>query len=281
MSKDPLVTIIMSTLNHGKYISRSIKRTLDQSFQDFEFIIVNDGSTDNTEEIVKSFKDERIIYLKNETNKGVPYSFNKAMKIAKGKYIARVDSDDAWIGKDKLKKQVEFLEKNKDYAVTGGGMVVVKPNGQELFRYLKPETDKETRKNALTTNPVANSTSVCRKDAVVAIGLCNEKLPYNEDWDFWLNIGKQGKFYNFQEYFSYYTFTGTNKSMRYLTRHTWTAIKVIWKHRKDYPGIAKGLFINFLQLCYSFIPFFIRKRINPFFSKLKKSLAGAGEEAPL
>ena len=277
--KQPVVSIIMATRDHGRFIAASIESALNQSFKDFELIIVNDGSVDNTEAIVDSYirRDPRIVYLKNETNQGVPKSFNFAMKVAKGKYIARIDSDDAWIGEDKLKKQVAFLEAHPDYAAVGGGMVVVDPQSNELFRYLKPETDKQTRANALITNPIANSTSVCRKDAVVAIGGCDESYPFNEDWDFWLHIGLIGKFYNFPEYFSYYTMTGRNKSMRFLRQHTKVALSIIRKYKNHYPSYRKGLFVNTLQYLYGFVPFFIRLRLNPFLSRVKKKLAGSSK----
>lgn len=267
----------MSTRDHGRFIGRSIESAFSQTFSDFEFIIVNDGSKDNTAEVVKGYesRDKRIIYLDNGVNRGVPFSFNRAMGIAKGKYIARVDSDDAWIGKDKLGKQVKFLETHPEYVAIGGGMVVVDPAGKELFRYLKPETDEQTRRNALVTNPIANSTSLVRASAVRAIGLCREDLPFNEDWEFWLHIGLEGKFYNFPEYFSYYTMTGRNKSMIYLRQHTGVAVKIIWHYRKQYPNIAKGLFINSLQWLYGWIPFSLRLRLNPALSAAKKKIAGS------
>jgi glycosyltransferase involved in cell wall biosynthesis len=287
----PLVSVIMATYNQGRFIIRSIESVLNQSFRDFELIIVNDGSTDDTDPILREWLEDHhanrsnadmegepsIVYLKNETNLGVPRSFNRAMKIARGKYIARIDSDDAWIGREKLGKQVEFLETHPDYIATGGGMIVVDPEGRELFRYLKPETDEASRNNALVTNPIANSTSLCRADGVIAVGCCREDLDYNEDWDFWLHMGIEGKFYNFQEPFSYYTMTGGNKSMVHLRMHTWSAIRTITKYRKHYPRYSKGLLVNALQLLYGFIPFIVRRRLNPFFSRMKKKIAGSAE----
>ena len=272
-----LVSIIMTTRNHGGYISRSIESATAQSLQDFELIIVNDSSTDDTDAVVTSWlaNDRRIVYLKNETNLSVAKSFNKAMAVVRGRYIARLDSDDAWIGKDKLSRQVKFLEAHPDHVAVGGGMVVVDPAGRELFRYLKAETDEAIRAHALVTNPMANSTSVCRTDAVRAIGLCNEAMEYNEDWDFWLRMGRLGKLHNLPDYLSYYTMTGRNKSMVYLRQHTCAAIRVIWRFRKDYPNFTRGALVNSAQLCYAFIPFPIRISINPFFSKLKKKLAGS------
>ncbi len=273
----PLVSVIMSTRNHGYVISRAIKSVLDQNYTHFEFFIINDGSTDFTEDVLHTYacKDARIIILHNKENIGVPKSFNRALKRAKGIYVARIDSDDAWIGEDKLQKQVNFLECNTDYVAVGGGMIVIDARGKELFRYLKPETDKDTRKHALTTNPIANSTSLCRTETIRMIGGCNEDMKYNEDWDFWLRIGLQGKFYNFPEFFAYYTTTSENKSVRFLRRHTFAALKVIWCFRYAYPSFTKGFIVNCLQLCYSIIPVFLRMKLGPSFSHIKKKIAGS------
>lgn len=278
----PKVSVIMATRNQGDWIYRSLKSVTNQSFKDWELIIVNDGSTDNTEEIIQNFqkKDKRIIYLDNGKNLGVPKSFNRAMALAQGKYIARIDSDDVWIGKDKLKKQYDFLETYPDYAAVSGGMIVIDSEGKELFRYLKPETDEQIRSAALVTNPIANSASVCRKDAIVKAGLCDASLDYNEDWDFWLKIGLLGKLYNFPDYFSYYTMTGRNKSMVYLREHTIAALKIIWKYRQSYPNFLKGFSVNFIQFLYGCVPYKIRFLFNASLSKFKKKIAGSRIKGP-
>ena len=109
-----LVSIIMPSYNTANYIAESIQSVLAQSYKDWELIIVDDCSTDNTDEVVKPYLlDERIKYLKNEKNSGAAVSRNKALREAKGKWIAFLDSDDLWM-QDKLKKQISFMEKN-DY----------------------------------------------------------------------------------------------------------------------------------------------------------------------
>lgn len=271
----PLVSVIMTTYNQGYLIEKAIKSVLSQNFKDFEFIIVNDGSTDNTEQIIKKFNDQRIVYLKNEKNLGVPKSFNRAIKISQGKYIARIDSDDFWVDENKLKKQVEFLENHPEYVAVGGGMIVVDLESKELYRYLKPEKDEEIKKNALITNPIANSTSLCRKETIFEIGLCDEKFGYNEDWDFWLKIGSKGKLYNFPEYFACYTITGQNKSLVYLRQQTLFALKIIFRYRNYYPNFLRGFLINFVQFLYSLIPLKIRIKLHPILSHFKKILAGS------
>ena len=107
-----LVSIIMPSYNTGKYIEDSIKSVLDQTYKNWELIIVDDCSTDDTEKSIKKYlKDKRIKFYKNEKNSGAAISRNKALKIAKGRWIAFLDSDDLW-DKHKLELQISFMEKN-------------------------------------------------------------------------------------------------------------------------------------------------------------------------
>ena len=106
-----LVSIIMPSYNTGKFIAESIQSVLAQTYQNFELIIVDDCSTDNTDEMVSFFNDKRIRYLKNEKNSGAAVSRNHALSIAKGRWIAFLDSDDLWLP-EKLSTQIEYMEKN-------------------------------------------------------------------------------------------------------------------------------------------------------------------------
>lgn len=110
----------MPVFNGGKFIRESIESVLSQTFTDFELIIVDDGSTDNTIDIIRSFEDKRIRLLLNESNRGIGYTRNKALENSKGKYVAVLDSDDIAYP-TRLEKQVHFLENNSDYAAIGSG----------------------------------------------------------------------------------------------------------------------------------------------------------------
>ena len=111
MSKD-LVSIITPTYNCAKFIGATIESVLNQTYQNFEMIIVDDASKDNTEEVVKSFKDKRIKYIRLSKNSGPAVARNRAMEEARGKYMAFLDSDDLW-KREKLEKQINFIKKNK------------------------------------------------------------------------------------------------------------------------------------------------------------------------
>lgn len=108
---DGLVSVIMPSWNTGNYIGESIQSVIDQTYQNWELIIVDDCSSDNTEEVVKHFNDARIRFLKNEENLGAALTRNRALREAKGEWIAFLDSDDLWCP-DKLTEQLSFMKKN-------------------------------------------------------------------------------------------------------------------------------------------------------------------------
>lgn len=272
----PIVSVIMPTWNQARFVGKSIESVLGQTLRELELIIVNDGSTDGTRDVVAEYakRDSRIIYLENEKNSGIPYTFNRAVETARGKYIARVDSDDAWIGSDKLARQVTFLEEHPDHVGTGGGMIVVDPEGKELYRYFKEETNEAIHQTALVTNPIASSTGIYRADVLRRVGGFDRELNFNEDWDFSLKMGLAGKLYNFPAYFSYYTSTGLNRSAKDMLPHTMKAFRVLWRYYGKYPGFWHGFFIHLLQLCYAVIPFGVRKRVHALLWPVKKLLSG-------
>lgn len=108
---DGLVSIIMPSWNTGKFITETIQSVINQTYTDWELLIVDDCSTDNTEEIVVSFKDDRIKYFHNKKNSGAALTRNRAMRKARGEWIAFLDSDDLWMP-EKLEKQIAFMKKN-------------------------------------------------------------------------------------------------------------------------------------------------------------------------
>ncbi len=106
-----LVSVIMPSYNTAKFIKETVDSVINQTYQNFEIIIVDDCSTDNTDEVIAGIKDERIKYIKNEKNSGAAVSRNRALREAKGKWIAFLDSDDVWLPQ-KLEKQISFMKQN-------------------------------------------------------------------------------------------------------------------------------------------------------------------------
>ena len=117
----PKLSVIMPAYNAEKYIGEAIESILNQTFTDFEFIIIDDGSSDHTADIIKGFHDERIRFIQNEKNSGVANTLNKGLELSQGEYIARMDADDISLPA-RFEKQVAFMEANPDVAVVGCGI---------------------------------------------------------------------------------------------------------------------------------------------------------------
>ncbi len=123
----PLISVLMPVYNCSKYIYNSTISILNQTFSDFELIIIDDCSTDNTVDILKKFNDERIVLIVKQKNTGITNSLNYALDISKGKYLARMDGDDI-SNIDRLEKQYKFMEGHPDVVLCGGGYEVIKSN---------------------------------------------------------------------------------------------------------------------------------------------------------
>lgn len=271
--ENPLVSVIIPTYNREKYIKRAIDSVLSQTYQNFEIIIIDDGSTDNTKEFLQSyFGDKRICYIYQD-NQGVATANNNGIKKASGKYIALLHSDDFWCDNRKIEKQINFLEKYHDYLLVGGGIIRVKENGKETFRILYPENDEQIRKTMLLSCSFASSAVVFKKEAWKKTKGFNENIEVCEDWDLWMKIGKVGKLYNFQEYFIHYQESEKSLSNFYRRKSFRYNLELIQKYSKDYPTfVKKAILLNICYYLYSFVPF--NQKLLPIFSKIKRMIFG-------
>lgn len=195
------VSVVMSAYNAEKYIGEAIESILNQTFDDFEFIIIDDRATDATNKIIKRYQqqDARIIVLENEENIGLTKSLNRGLSVAKGEYIARMDADDISTV-DRFKKQVAFLDTHLDYTFVSCKAQYIDENGHpEQMRHF-PETNEEIYRMMPKVNAVMHPGVMFRKDAVEAIGNYCEDFPVAQDYELWLRgIAAGYKFYNIQE----------------------------------------------------------------------------------
>lgn len=271
--KTPLVTIILPAYNGAKWIEKAILSALGQSFQDFELIVMNDCSRDNTEEIVLTLaeRDQRIKYFKNEQNLGVQKTRNIALDMSRGEYIAEIDQDDEWIYFDKLKKQVEFLENNKDYVLIGTGAIMVDELGAEIARYLMPETDTEIRKKILRANCFIHSSVLYRTKSVKEIGGYN-LMKMSEDHDLWLRLGRIGKLMNFHEYSVKYLFSrGGYNSQDKIFRLKQNML-FAKEHRGAYPNYWSAIALGWAKICFYPIFNLMPVKIKGVFLRLHKKI---------
>jgi len=254
MKNQSLVSVIILSYNKAQYLKEAIGSVLFQGFHDFEIIVINDASEDNTENIVKDLmeKDSRIRYFKNETNLGIVKSRNLALSFCEGEYVAVLDSDDIWIDKDKLKKQVEFMENNPDYVLSGGMAKVIDENGKETGKIIYQKEDKEIRKKILLSNQFVHSAVIYRKSIAEMVGGYGE-YGVGEDYDLFLKMGLKGKFANLPEVLVSYR--------RYPSGVTWKNrvfsakehLKIIKKYKGKYPNFYLAMIKAYLRIFLAFL----------------------------
>lgn len=270
----PLVSIIMPTYNRAKWIGRAIESIKNQNYDNWELIIIDNESTDNTENVVNLYviNDARIKYynVQKSTTPGISEYLNYGLSIARGDFIARLDDDDEWYDPDKLFKQVDFLLNNRDYLLVGGGSLMVDENRKEIYKWHKRETDSRIRTCALFANPFSHNTVLFRKNEVKNLG-GYKSIPFVEDWDLWLRLGNVGKFYNFPQYFSLYMNAGQNLMVKNQKLAAKTILKLIKDYKNQYPNYRKALVLNYFQYLFSFLPVFIKKRIQNFLFFIKRN----------
>ena len=193
------ITILMSVYNGEKYLREAMESILNQSFKDFEFLIINDGSTDKSEAIIKSYKDPRIRLVNNEKNEGLIFSLNKGLELARGNYIARMDYDDI-SSPERLKRQYNYLEKNPDIALIGSLSELIDKNGNKIGQRIKLPLDYYSIKFYLfANNPLMHSSVFFRKKIIKEVGGYDEKYKHAEDYELYSRIVKKYRIINLPE----------------------------------------------------------------------------------
>ncbi len=195
---NPTVTVLMPAYNAGKYIGEAISSVLSQTFTDFELLIINDGSTDNTLEVINSFHDRRIVVISQE-NKGVSAALNLGLEHARATYIARFDADDICLP-DRLKVQYQFITNYPDYSIIGSAAEYMDADGHYIFTH-HPEghLNEEIQQLQYTICPFIHSSVFYKKDAVVKSGGYNEHAYTYEDHFLWVNLLRNEKACNLSQ----------------------------------------------------------------------------------
>ncbi len=185
----------MSVYNGEKFLKEAIESILNQSLSDFEFLIIDDGCTDRSVEIIKSINDQRIRLVHNKKNIGLTKSLNKGLKIAKGKYIARMDADDISLPL-RLKKQVNLLEERKEIGLAGSWFSVINSD----FEARTLESPEEIKIELLFRNSIGHPTVMFRKELVEKYDLYyNENFRTSQDHELWYRMAEYTDLSNIPE----------------------------------------------------------------------------------
>ncbi|OGZ64154.1 MAG: hypothetical protein A3A98_04205 [Candidatus Staskawiczbacteria bacterium RIFCSPLOWO2_01_FULL_40_39] len=275
-SEKPIVSVIIATYNRAKTLPRAIDSALNQSYGNIEIMVIDDGSTDATEEVVRSYsKNPKVRYMYQENKNCHVDTRNNGIKATQGKYLAILDDDDFWCDVKKIEKQVDFLENNKEYVLVGGGAIKIDHEGNEIVRYLLPEKDADIREKILISNSFAHVTVLFKKEAWETLGGYDPHFDGMEDWNLWMRMGTIGKFHNIQEFFVRYT--GHQRgNLGYVekkySKQEWLKlnIKLKKKFKGQYPHYAKALLFCWLGYFYSLLPF--RRQLWPAIFKIRSAL---------
>ena len=194
MVKTPEVSVIIPVYNQSKFIDKAIESVLKQSYQDFEIIVINDGSTDNTESMVQSFIDLRIRYIFHEKNLGISEARNTGIRNSRGKYIALLDADDEFLP-EKLDMQVNLLRNEpSNVGVVCAWSFNIDENGNYISKRCLPRKEGNIFEDLLSTNYLSVPALLIRRECFEKVGLFDSSLDGQEDWDMWIRIAKYYKF---------------------------------------------------------------------------------------
>lgn len=197
------ISVIMSVYNGEKYLRKAIESVLAQSYSNFEFIIINDGSTDNSLSIIQSFNDSRIKLISRE-NKGLINSLNEGINLAVGKYIARMDADDI-CDIHRLEKQFDYLEKNADIYLCGTWAKAINENDKIVGEYsYPPTTSGKIKKYLLFHNAFIHPSVMFKKEIIKKAGIYNGKYRHVEDYELWTRVLRKFQAANLPEFLLYY-----------------------------------------------------------------------------
>jgi len=220
MNSPPTVSVVMSVFNGQAFLSEAIESILGQTFGEFEFVVIDDGSTDKTAEILAQYaaRDARIRVLRHD-NKGRAASLNIGIGQAAGKYIARMDADDVAMP-HRLAEQIEFMEEHPDVGLLGGAIELISTAGHVIKTVRPPLEDSEIRSTLLRYNPIFHPTVVMRKEVALAAGGYRKALLDADDYDLWLRIGERSRLANLGKTIVQYRIHSDQVSIRNLEHQT-------------------------------------------------------------
>ncbi len=270
MTDNSLVSVCIAVYNRENFILHALRSVLNQTYQNFEIIIIDDGSTDHTVNKISSIKDSRIKLSKNTTNKGVVYTRNRYLEETKGEYIAILDSDDEWLP-EKLEKQIEFFKSNPRYGICGTYTKRQYDNGNSnIWKY--PLTDEELRVRLFWGSGMVHSSVMIKSHIIKDNNIkYNSLLKQAEDYDLIRQLMRKTKGANIGEVLTIYNIHGQQFTEKAKEEQVSEAFKVALRYTND-----NGLALNDTQINaykkvsdYTYSLHIIElKELNIFFTKL-------------
>lgn len=251
----PQVSVIILTRNRPQFLVKAIQSVLNQTFTDFEVIIVDDASTDETLKVIQSFQDRRIIAIRHEVNKGESGSRNAGVKMAKGEFIAFLDDDDEWLPQ-KLELQVAMFQKgNEKLGGVYTGFYKWDITKEKIIGEFLPKRRGDIADDMFVRNWVGTpSTVVVKKKCLQDVGVFDESLVYGPDWDMWIRIAQK---YEFDCIMAPLVKYGIHQQQMSTNYRQWIlgTERILEKYKEFYSVTRKGQSVFWVNLgenyCYS------------------------------
>lgn len=258
----PLVSVILSVYDGEKYLRACLESIEESDYPQLEVIVVNDGSTDGSDGIIKAFLDNShltVKYIPLESNKGLVFCLNLALERSRGKYIARIDADDT-VAVNRFSEQVRHMEEHLNVGVLGSWINVVDENGQ--LRYLRqfPRTHEEVVRLLPKENPISHPSVMIRAAVLQGGATYRRDFPRTEDYDLWIRLSAKTRIENYPKPLTNYRIHNDQISVAKIRKMSWDSFRLKWRAIQD-GYFGWGSLVNLIPpLGYLILPTFILKR---------------------
>jgi glycosyltransferase involved in cell wall biosynthesis len=248
----PIVSVILPTYNRANLLKRAIRSVLDQTYQDYELIIVDDCSTDDTQKVVSEFKDNRIKYTRLSQNSGGSIKPRKVgTELSTGIYIAVLDDDDYWADKNKLQFQISWLERHPKCVMVGTDAVAVNNGLTIIAKHHYPKSFNDIKSKMLMQNCFFHSSVVYRRETLEQIGgypIVSDGFykNYVDEYEMWLKMGLVGELVNLPIYGIGYIYNPKPLSMKNRVEFLIKHLNNTTKYKQYYPNYLKGCIFNII-----------------------------------
>jgi len=234
MPHQPQVSVVTSVYNGEAYLEECVDSVLNQTFQDFEYIILNNGSTDGTGRILQQYTDRRLRIIHQE-NLGISKSLNKGINLSNSNLIARLDADD-YLMPQMLEKQINFMGKHPDIVLCGSRWLELV--GEKLSKQIVAfvETDHDIRKSMSLFNPFSHSAVIFRKKTFITAGGYSERFKYSQDYELWLRMLAFGKTLILKEELAVVRMSEQSESHKNARKQKLEALRVRWDAFQQFGG---------------------------------------------
>lgn len=226
------ISILLPVYNGELFLRQAISSIINQTYTDWELILINDGSTDNSENIISEFDDKRIRYFKNEHNLGLIKTLNKGIDLCRGEYIARMDADDICLPK-RLEKQYHFMKTNSSIFLLGSNAFIINNNNEITGKIVNFTKDNLLKINLLFSVPFIHP-SIIAKASVLKELKYDENYKYAEDYELWTRISEKHNIANLSDCFLEYRWHLGNESVVNKKKQDLIKDKIIIKQLQSY-----------------------------------------------